>query len=254
MTNRDVFNIKEITALYFITIILFLLSSIYVIDALGIIGIPITHFISILAPGLFMTLYLKKNIREIYLIHPVKKIKYFFLGILLWITAIIISGIYSYYAMRIFPSEDLIESFNYIFSKTTLTQQIIIMAAVPAVIEEMFFRGIMLNAIKKKSNIIVAALISSLLFAVMHFSLIKIFPTFLLGVVFSYVVYKTGSIIPAIFLHFINNSMSVLIQHILPNIELDNLSYIYINHKIILLFLIIYILYEGRMNYEKTKI
>jgi len=254
LTDRTLFSIKEITVLYIITVVLFLLSSIFLIERLGIIGIPVTHIISILAPGLFLTIYLRKDIRKVYMFYSVKKMKYFFIGILLWIAAVIVSGIYSYYAMRILPSEELIESFDYIFSETTFTQQVVIMAVIPAVVEEMFFRGIMFNSLKKKTGVKVAAVVSSLLFASMHFSLIKIFPTFLLGVVFTYVVYKTGSILPAVVLHFINNFMSVAVQHLMPNAELDNLGYTALNYKIILLFTVIYVLYNSRGNYEKTKV
>jgi sodium transport system permease protein len=186
--------------------------------------------------------------------YSVKKIKYFFIGILLWIGAVVVSGIYSYYAMKILPSEELIESFKYIFSETTFTQQVVIMAVIPAVVEEMFFRGIMFNSLKKKAGVKAAAVVSYLLFASMHFSLIKIFPTFLLGVVFTYVVYKTGSILPAVVLHFINNFMSVAVQHLIPDVELDNLAYTALNYKIILVFTVIYILYNFRGNYEKAKI
>ncbi len=253
MIKKDVFSIKEIFILYFITVILFVISSNVLIGAIGINGIPFTHFLSIFAPSFLLIIIMKKDIKNLYFLNTPKNIRYFFGGILLWILAIILSGIYTYYAVKFMPTDELIESFDYIFSQTTLTQQIIIMAAVPAVIEELFFRGVILSSLMKKTNIIIAVFISSLLFSLMHFSLIKIFPTFLLGGIFAYVVYKTNSIIPAMVLHFMNNSISIIVQNALPNIEVDTLWIIggQLDYKYIYLVLIVILIKEGNTIYER---
>jgi len=253
LIKKDVFSIKEIFILYFITVILFIISSNLLIGAIGINGIPFTHILSIFAPSFILMIIMKKDIKNLYFFNMPKNIRYFFWGILLWIGAIILSGIYTYYAVKFMPTDELIKSFDYIFSQTTLTQQIIIMAAVPAVIEELFFRGVILSSLMKKTNIVIAVLISSLLFSFMHFSLIKIFPTFLLGGVFAYVVYKTNSIIPAMVLHFANNSMSIIAQNALPNIDVDTLWIIegQLEYKFIVLILIIILIKKGKIIYER---
>ncbi|MDW7669891.1 MAG: type II CAAX endopeptidase family protein [Bacillota bacterium] len=253
MIRKDVFSIKEIFILYFVTVILFIISSNVLIGAIGINGIPFTHLLSIFAPSFLLMLIMKKDIKKLYFLNTPKNIRYFFWGILLWIGAIILSGIYTYYAVKFMPTDELIESFDYIFSQTTLTQQIIIMAAVPAVIEELFFRGVILFSMMKKTNIVIAVLVSSLLFSLMHFSIIKIFPTFLLGGIFAYVVYKTNSIIPAMVLHFVNNSMSIIAQNALPNIDIDTLWIIsgQFDYKYISFILIIISIKEGKIIYER---
>ena len=253
MTNKDVFNLKEIFLLYIITLVLFVTSSNILIVFLGINGIPLTHFLSIFAPSFLMIIIMKKDIKNLYFLNTPVNIRFFFWGILLWIGAILLSGIYTYFAVKFMPTDELIESFDYIFSQTTLTQQIIIMAVVPAVIEELFFRGVILSSLMKKTNIIMAILISSLLFSLMHFSLIKIFPTFILGAVFAFVVYKTNSIIPAMVLHFGNNSISIIAQHALPNIDVEPLLTMSgeLNFKYIGLIFVIILIKEGKIIYER---
>ena len=254
MAGRDFFNIKEVLTLYIITVILFIISSNILIGRLGINGIPFTHVISIFAPSFMLGIIMKKNIKKLYFLNTPQNIRYFFWGILLWIGAIILSGIYTYYAVKFIPSEELLESFDYIFSQTTIGQQIIIMAVVPAIFEELFFRGLIFSSLIKRTNVLAAVFISSLLFSLMHFSLIKIFPTFLLGGIFAYVVYKTNSILPAVILHFINNSMSIIAQNALPNFDVDTLWSININgnHQfLIFVSLILVLIKKGKIINER---
>lgn len=55
-----------------------------------------------------------------------------------------------------------------------------------------------------------AIVISALIFGLFHMSLVKLLPTALLGASFAYVVHKTGSIYVTMFLHFLNNTISML--------------------------------------------
>jgi len=254
--GKDVFSIKEIFILYFTTLILFVISSNIIIRILGINGIPVTQFLSIFAPSFSMIIIMKKDIKNLYFLNTPKNIRFFFWGILLWIGVIILTGIYTYYATKFMSTNELIESFDYIFSQTTLFQQVIIIAVVPAVIEELFFRGVILSSLIKKTNVIIAVLISSLLFSLMHFSLIKIFPTFLLGALFAFVVYKTNSIIPAMILHFGNNSISIIAQNAFTEIDLEPLSIMggELNFKYIGLIFVIILIKEGKIIYERIQI
>ena len=52
---------------------------------------------------------------------------------------------------------------------------------------------------------------------------LRIIPTSILGIIFAYTVYKSESIFIAMILHFINNSIAVLVSHY-PNSELVKMS------------------------------
>ena len=72
--------------------------------------------------------------------------------------------------------------------------------------EEVFSRGFMLSALAPYGKGF-AVVVSSLLFALGHTSLIKFASTFLLGLVLGYVALKTGSIKTSFVLHAINNGL-----------------------------------------------
>ena len=81
-------------------------------------------------------------------------------------------------------------------------------ALLPAVLEELLFRyaPIRLLGGMKRGNII---LISALFFALSHCSLLQLPYAMFAGVIFAAVDIATGSIIPSLILHFINNLISI---------------------------------------------
>ena len=78
------------------------------------------------------------------------------------------------------------------------------MAVLPAVVEELIFRGVIFKEFKKH-NVILAILASSLMFAAFHLTLVQFVYQFILGVVLAFVYMRTGNLIHAIILHFVNN-------------------------------------------------
>ncbi len=78
--------------------------------------------------------------------------------------------------------------------------------------EEFFFRGVMLwqyRGLGKRNAII----ISSLLFGVFHFNYQNLIGPILLGIIFGYLVYKTGSIFAGIIGHMTNNFISLTLGY-----------------------------------------
>lgn len=47
----------------------------------------------------------------------------------------------------------------------------------------------------------------------MHMDFVRIIPTSILGIIFAYSVYKSGSIFVSMLLHFLNNSVAVVLNH-----------------------------------------
>ncbi len=76
------------------------------------------------------------------------------------------------------------------------------------VIEEIFFRGFVYSGLLKEYNWKVAALISSFLFALAHMQLVALIPTFLMGLVLTYLYHRSKSIWPGIILHLLVNSFA----------------------------------------------
>lgn len=98
---------------------------------------------------------------------------------------------------------------------------IFILAFVPAVFEEFFFRGILQRAIIKISRSSHSAIIiTALIFSAFHMQWDGFFVRFVLGLFLGYIYYFSGNLIVPILLHFANNSRVVVMLFLNPsNIE-----------------------------------
>jgi hypothetical protein len=90
-----------------------------------------------------------------------------------------------------------------------------VMAVVPALSEEFFFRGLLLgDLLKAKSNPVAAILISGFCFAVFHFEYDNTLAIWLLGSFLGFLYYVSGSLWLPIAAHFTNNFMAVLLKYL----------------------------------------
>ena len=113
----------------------------------------------------------------------------------------------------------------------------VIMAVfVAPILEEIVFRGVIMNNLRKY-GIKVAIIINSLLFGLSHYNIEMIIPAFLTGIIFSYVACKY-SIKYSILIHFLLNTITQILQVIiLSKIEMSIVVF-----GLFLLFLIIFLL------------
>lgn len=91
---------------------------------------------------------------------------------------------------------------------------VFVLAVVPAICEEIIFRGIIFNGLRKRFKTIHAIVLSALLFALFHASLQQFVYPFILGMVMAWVVARTGSLIASILVHFVNNFIVVLFAYL----------------------------------------
>lgn len=104
---------------------------------------------------------------------------------------------------------------------------VLISATLPAVLEELVFRGIVFGGLKKH-GFWFACLISSFAFMFVHLSLGSVVYPIIMGIVFCLINKKTGSILYSMIVHFCNNFIVLLVEYlsnvlgksILPDINL----------------------------------
>lgn len=78
-------------------------------------------------------------------------------------------------------------------------------ALIPAVAEEIMFKGLIFTSLKKRHSQITAVIIASLLFAATHLNIYQFIPHFLFSLFTFWVYLRTGSLILPMIIHFINN-------------------------------------------------
>ena len=89
-----------------------------------------------------------------------------------------------------------------------LILNLIFTAVLPAVCEETAHRGMLLSQIGKR-NTVMAIIISSLLFGLLHINIYQFFYATILGVLLAKLTLQTNSIYPAMIIHFMNNALNV---------------------------------------------
>lgn len=85
--------------------------------------------------------------------------------------------------------------------------------------EEVVFRGAILRTllgIMSKKNHWVAIFISAALFGLAHFNAAQFINALLMGLLLGWMYYRTGSLVPGILLHWINNTMAYVLTNIMP--------------------------------------
>lgn len=87
---------------------------------------------------------------------------------------------------------------------------IFVVAITPALVEEFLFRGAILGSLRKFGDSF-AILASATLFGLCHGNFVQIPFAFIVGLVLAFVTVRSGSIIPAIIIHLLNNFYSVIL-------------------------------------------
>jgi sodium transport system permease protein len=160
---------------------------------------------------LLMLKIYRLNVRETLALRRVKPAVW--LGILFAIPSANLTslGIFRLANMVIPAPQQLLEQFGDVIPKgMPLWQLLFYIAVLPAVCEELAFRGILLSGLRRKLR--PAGLIVSVgvIFGLFHVTLYRLAPTAMLGMALTAVAMMTGSIFPGMLLHAGNNALGVL--------------------------------------------
>ena len=99
---------------------------------------------------------------------------------------------------------------------------IIVVSVVPALCEEVMFRGYIQKSFEFKFKPIWAAVITAIFFGLYHFNPYGLIPLIALGLYFGYAAYMSNSIFVPMSLHFINNFMAVIFYFIFGDDDVIN--------------------------------
>lgn len=91
--------------------------------------------------------------------------------------------------------------------------QLLIIAVLPACVEEFVFRGLIYHSYRK-NGILGAAVLSGLVFGLMHLNINQLSYALLMGIVFALLVEVTGSMYSSMLAHFAANSYSIIMMQL----------------------------------------
>lgn len=104
------------------------------------------------------------------------------------------------------------------FGMVGLIALLLLVAGLVPLAEELFFRGLLYGMLRERWGLLPAVLLSALLFAVAHFVPVLFPALFVMGLVLALLREYTGSLIPCIVLHSMQNGLALIaIQTVLLN-------------------------------------
>ena len=114
---------------------------------------------------------------------------------------------------------------------------IVSIAVLPAIFEELFFRGLLLSSLNGQKDW-VKVLTVSLFFALYHCSITQFFYQFLFGVFLCFLRIQTKNTIPCIITHFVNNFVILILTYLKVEIDFTNLIVIAIGLACLIVFIL----------------
>lgn len=97
-------------------------------------------------------------------------------------------------------------------------------ALVPALCEEVLFRGYIFRSFEKSWGIMLAIIVSGLVFGMFHLQVPNLLPLASLGILLAVMTWLSRSLWPAIVAHFVNNGGAVLLATTYPELAFGEVS------------------------------
>ena len=135
---------------------------------------------------------------------------------------------------------------------------IVAVVLAPAFIEEIAFRGIVMQSLRRFGDIF-AIVASALLFGIFHLNLVQMPYAFIMGLCMGYFVMRTGSLWVGIITHLINNAAAVAFEFAYPYMSVEayylaNLIYnLVFSLLAIIAFVYVIIKYKDIFRFEPSK-
>ncbi len=104
---------------------------------------------------------------------------------------------------------------------------LLVLGVVPAIVEELIFRGVIFGGLRKSFGMWTSVLLCGLLFALMHQSIVQLLYPFILGCVLSIVMEKTGNILYTILIHMFNNFTTILLTFVFEYFEITDVTTVF---------------------------
>ena len=91
---------------------------------------------------------------------------------------------------------------------------LVVIALIPAIGEELTFRGVLQQGLTRRMNPHVAILLSAAIFSFIHFQFYGFLPRMFLGILLGYMFCITRSLWTSIAMHFVNNGTAVVLYYL----------------------------------------
>lgn len=134
--------------------------------------------------------------------------------------SVLIAAAYVFVEISVFSLIDIVHLFPKEFKEMHEANQhisgiagILLFCIFGPIAEEICFRGILLGGLlKMRCRPWIAILITALAFSLVHGFAVKLVGTLLFGIIVGWLYWRTGSIIPCLIVHIVNNSLAYIMR------------------------------------------
>lgn len=176
----------------------------------GIWGVAVGQFVMLIVPILYAW-YIKADLKKLFSIEKPRIAElvgalFFMIGLTLLLNPLLI------FLINTFPSlGEENESLSNLIGNAPFATSLFVVGILPALAEEVTFRGFLFGSLinKKKIPVWAACVITAVVFAAYHMNLYQFIYVTILGLFMSYMIYNSKSIFVTALFHFLTNSTSV---------------------------------------------
>lgn len=176
---------------------------------LGFAGVAVEQILLLMLP-LGFAWYMKADCKTLFSLR-MPKVRHVFGGIFLWIGTYAGTLLLSIPLANMFPeSASSLEQTSEWFSEQSFFTLFLVVAILPAICEEILFRGFLFGTFQNKWRGFTAIVVTGVIFGVYHMSVIKAVLISFFGFALAYSVYRSRSIFVSMAMHLCNNGLSVI--------------------------------------------
>jgi membrane protease YdiL (CAAX protease family) len=226
-----------------------------------------TQIFGFLLPSILFIKLIPKNLGEFLLLKPIdRKVDYLWLLLLSLAVILAVSGLaqllqYSSWGTTADELQknrkDLENNVLNMRHWSQLPSRLFVMALLPAICEEIFFRGVLQRIIfsaTKGRNMLLSIGFTAIIFASLHGSLYNMLPIALAGIILGWIYYSSGNIWYNVILHFLINGTQIIITYFQDKEEmLENEQILYAVLFLILGIIGITAILKNISKYKKSK-
>lgn len=208
MPQKQMPGIGDLVLLFAVLLLVMIYSGSTLVLRFGLYGTALCQLLILLVPILYAW-YMKADFKELFSLR-IPKFIFWILAIPSWFGIWLAEQGVLALLSRLFPQiVKLSEQLNLNITSAGFPLAFFVVAICPAIAEEAAFRGFLFGTLKKRGAIISIS-VSAICFGLYHMNLLQFIAGLMVGLVMAYWVYRTGSIIPSVIIHLINNGISVI--------------------------------------------
>lgn len=190
-------------------VLVFVLSAVYLVSGKepSVVGSNVLCEMVVLIPALAVALFCGENIKVLIPLHRIK------------VSSALLTLLY---VMLLFPLVTLLNAFSMLFAENAVSQisdevlampmwvMVLSMGIFGPFVEEIVFRGILLQTYQRTGRIVASIILSSVLFGMMHMNFNQFIYGAGMGVMLALLVEATGSVLTSFIAHAFFNTIEVV--------------------------------------------